>query len=788
MMLRNLQRHKGAFAINLMSLSTGITCVLLIYLWINDELHFDKFHANDATLYQVIEKSTENGQVRMHESTQGPLAAAMEKDLPEVTTAATVLPLANFNITATIKTAEKSIKNYGLFATSNFFHIFSFKLLAGQPQQVLANENGMVVSAEIARSLFGSVENAMGKSVQWEMFGQPNSAVITGVLDKLPANNSMPFDFVINYASLLKGVGQNFKEWYNEGPHTYVQLRPGTDLKKFNAKIKDYLKRYSRGTLFSLQVRPYSSAYLYGHYENGVQSGGRIEYVHLFSLVAIFILIIACINFMNLSTARASRRLKEVGIKKAVGATRTTLVAQFMGEALFLTVLSLLIAIGLAAIFLPIFNQITGKQITVQLTASLVAWILATTLFTSLLAGSYPAFYLSGFHAVEVLKGKLMHRSWGELLARKGLVVFQFIVSLVLIIAVMVIYRQLAFVQSKNLGYDKAHLIQFDREGALMQSTPAFLTALKKIPGVINASCIEESVVAGVGGGSSTYDVSWPGKPNQANIDFVTRSLDIGLLETMGVQMKEGRTFSDQFGSDSAKVIINETAIKIMGLRNPLGTPIRMWGKTSTIVGVVKDFHITSLHEAIQPMIFRYNPKTTAVVMVRLATGQESQALPAIAALYKQYNPGYVFSYHFLDENYQAQYISEQRISLLSRYFAGLAILISCLGLFGLATFNAEVRTKEIGVRKALGASVSNVILLLIKDFLKLALIAMLVAFPLAWWAMHSWLNKFVYHIAIGPNLFILAAFTIVVITLLTVSYQSAKAALINPSRSLNEQ
>lgn len=786
--LRNLKRHKGAFLINLLSLSTGMACALLIYLWVTDEMHFDKFSTHHANLYQVIERSTENGQVLVHESTQGPLGAAMEKDFPEVTGYTTVMSMVDDNLTATIHAGNKMVKTSGLFASPSFFDLFSFKLLQGQPSQVLADDNGMVLSATTARALFGSVENAMGKTVQWEFFGRTTPAIITGVMDQLPGNSSLQFDFALTYNILLKGVGVGFSQWYNEGPRTYLLMRPGTDMAAFNHKFSGYLKKYAPGTVFTLEARSYSSAYLHGRYVNGIQQGGRIEYVHLFSLVAIFILVIGCINFMNLSTARASRRMKEVGIKKAVGATRNALVRQFLSEALLMTLLSLALALLIVVLLLPAFNQVTGKQVQLQFTPSLMFMIVGATLLTGLLAGSYPAFYLSGFNPVSILKGRLAQRSWGELLARKGLVVIQFVVSLVLIVAVLVIYRQVSFIQSKNLGYDKDHLIQFDREGDLVKNTPAFLEALRKTPGVINASGIQETVVSGPGGGSGTFDVDWPGKPDHMAVSFIVRSVEMGMIETMGLQLKEGRAFSPQYGADSAKLVFNETAIKLMGLQQPVGTHVRLHGKDYIIAGVVKDFNISSLHEDIKPMLFEYNPGRVTMFMVRVAAGQEKQGLENIAAVYKQFNPDYAFEYHFLDKSYQAQYVSEQRIATLSRYFAGLAILISCLGLFGLATFNAEVRTKEIGIRKVLGASTANVIVLLTRDFVKLACIAMLLAFPLAWWAMHNWLNNFAYHIPLGADLFLLSAAAIICITLFTVSYQSAKAALANPARSLQSE
>ncbi|RYZ62211.1 MAG: FtsX-like permease family protein [Chitinophagaceae bacterium] len=748
---RNLQRHRGSFFINLVGLSTGLACVV-------------------------------------HEATQGPLAAAMAKDLPEVQTAVPVMSLKKEGIFVQMRNGDNVVRGAGIFAGDAFFTTFSFPLLQGSAGQVLAEKNSIVISASLAQSLFGSAANAAGKPLQWELFGEKRMVTVSGVFDQLPANTSLQFDFAMPFELMLTDLAPNFQKWSNEGPATYLVLKPGTNIEAFNAKIKDFIKPYFKETIFSLFVRPYASGYLYGRYENGQQEGGRIEYVRLFSLVALFIIVIACINFMNLSTARASRRLKEVGIKKVVGSTRKALVFQFLSEAVFITFLSLLLACFLVAALLPFFNAVTGKNLVVELTPQLVLLLLGVTLLTGLLAGSYPAFYLSGFSPVAVLKGKLKN-SLGELFARKGLVVFQFVVSLVLIVAVLVVYQQVAYVQSKHLGYDKANVITFDREGAAVQNSDAFLTELRRQPGIVSASAIQQGIVQGSSMGASTYGIEWPGKTGKDLVDFAVRAVDYHLLETLGVKLKEGRSFSPDFGAEDRSIVFNEAAIKAMNLKEPvIGTKVNMWGEEKTIIGVVKDFHFTSLHDVIAPMLFFYGPKNASTIVARIEAGKEQQVIAGLQAFYKKVNPGYVFDYSFLDQAYQAQYVAEQRVSLLSRFFAGLAILISCLGLFGLAAFNAEVRTKEIGIRKVLGASVNNIMLMLSKDFVRLVLLAILIAFPLAWWAMNSWLHGFAYHITISPWVFVTAGIAILLISLLTLGFQSVKTALMNPIKSLRSE
>lgn len=784
--IRNLRRHKGSFIINLLGLSTGLACTLLIYLWVSDELRMDKFHENDSRLYQVMELSTENGNVIVHDGTQGPLAQAMATDLPEVEKSVSVLSMEKVGLRVPLKAGEKVIKSAGLFADKDFFTIFSFPFIEGATGTSLLKKESIVLSEKLALSLFSSTDQAMGKTIEWEFMGKKFQALVTGVFAQPPSANSMNFEFVFTYDLLYNDIAPNMQKWWNEGPNTYLLVKAGTDMNRFDAKIKDFIKKYLPDSHFTLFTRPYSSSYLYGNYENGVQSGGRIEYVRLFSLVAFFILAIACINFMNLSTARASRRLKEVGIKKAVGSTRGALVMQFLSEAVFMAFASLLVAIVLVMAVLPTFNGITAKELAIEPDIKLLLLAIGVTFLTGVISGSYPAFYMSGFDVVSVFKGK-MKKSVGELLARKGLVVFQFMVSLILMVSVMVIYEQVEYVQSKNIGYDRDNIVVFDKEGSINENPGAFLSEVKKINGVKNAAMMQQSVFQEQGG-SSTYGIEWPGKTDKDLVDFVLRAVDYDVIETLGIQIKEGRSFSRDHGNDSAMLIFNETAIKIMGLKNPVGTKVRMWGNDMTIAGVVKDFHLSSFHEKIAPMVFMFSPVRTSSVLVKIESGKEKETLASIKQVFNQFNPGYVFEFSFLDEGYKQLYVAENRVSVLSRYFAGLAIIISCLGLFGLAAFNAEVRTKEIGIRKVLGASVSNVMMMLSRDFIRLIVLAMLVAFPLSWWAMNSWLNSFAYRISIGPNVFIVAGLSIVVLAVITVGYQSIKTALMNPVNSLRTE
>jgi putative ABC transport system permease protein len=783
---RNMKKFKTSFMINFLGLSTGLVCTFFIFLWVNDELHFDKFHENDKQLFQVMELSEENGEMIVHDGTQGILAETMAKDLPEVEHASSVMSLYDKGMRLDVGLDNKSLKAYGSFVSKDFLEMFSFPLLQGNKSQLFKDRNNVVVSRELAIGLYGSPQNAIGKRLDYEMFGNKKQASVSGVFASLPTNSSMKFDLLLTHDVLINEIWTNGQNWWNTGPTTFLQLKKGTDVAKLNIKIQKFLQRYHPDNIYSLFLRPYSSAYLHGKYENGKQAGGRIEYVQLFFVIAIIILVVACINFMNLSTARASRRLKEVGIKKAVGSSRRALVFQFLFEAMFMVLLSVITACLIVYVLLPFFNTLTGKEIALNITGELILVLLCVTIVTGFISGSYPAFYLSGFNPVVVLKGRPKN-SVSELLARKGLVVFQFTVSLLLIVSVIVVYQQMKYIQSKNLGYDRFSMISFDRSGGINKSTEVFLNELRQTQGVLRASTLEQRL-AQAGNGSSTYGISWPGKDEKQKIDIAVRSVDYGLIETLGIRMKEGRSFSSQFGSDSSNLIFNEAAIKVMGLKKPIGTPIKMWGKDMTIVGVVQDFHISSLHEAIVPMVFRYNPSSTALVIAKIKPGTEKETLSRIGTLYKKYNPGTPFEYSFLDDEYRAQYVSEERVSVLARYFAGLAVLIMCLGLFGLAAFNAEVRTKEIGIRKVLGATTGAVVVLLSKDFFKLVVISMLIAFPLGWWVMSKWLSGFVYKTNLGPGIFLVALVAIVLITILTISFQSIKAAVANPAQSLKAE
>lgn len=780
---RTFIRYKSSFLINLAGLSSGLACTLLIFLWIADELAMDKFHEKDEQLYQVYLNHEENGTIRTAPPTPGILAEALANEVPEVVTAVEDTDMDWFGNNFALSAGKEKIKARGKFSGKDYLNLFSFKLRSGDPEQVLDDKSSVVITESLALKLFGSLD-VIGKSVDWNLLHFKGQAKVSGILYDLSDNSSDQFDFILPFAIFKDDLDSDGMHWGNFNSYTYAELAKGANVKQLNKKLANFIKQKDEGSNVTVFVTKFSDIYLHGNYEGGVQTGGRIIYVTLFSIIGIFILLITCINFMNLTTARASRRLKEIGVKKTLGARRGALFSQFMGEAIIMAVTALIIALVLVYMVIPQFNELTGKSISLQLTWTLVAITSGITLITGILAGSYPAIYLSGFKPINILKGKL-NASFGEVWIRKGLVVFQFTLSIIMIVSVLVVYQQIDFAQTKNLGYDRTNVLKVPIEGKAVENIPVFLNELKQVAGVIEASCTSHSIVSS---GSFTTGVSWPGKDPDQIIRFEQARVYHGLLETLDVQLAMGRSFSDHVDSEKSKIIFNETAIEAMGLENPIGTTVIMWGEEKEIIGVVKDFHYSSLHSKVEPLLFHFDTEFLQNVFIKIDSRQIGETISAIESFYNKFNSGYTLDYEFLDQNYQAQYIAEQRISTLSRFFAGVAIIISCLGLFGLAAFTAERRQKEIGVRKVLGASSFRIIALLSNDFTRMVLASIVIALPVSYMLAENWLSNFAYHIQLKWWLFGLAAVSSLVIAWLTVGIQTIKAALINPVECLKDE
>ncbi|UFH56957.1 ABC transporter permease [Spirosoma sp. KNUC1025] len=778
---RNLIRNKAFSIINIAGLALGMACSLLILLWVQNERSVDGFHTNGKYLYQIYERQHFDGKTQAGYETQGLLADELKRVIPEVEYASSM----EWNNPFTFQDGDNINKMEGTFSGADFFRMFSYPLVEGTPETAIAAPNSIAISRKMADQFFGSPEKAVGKLIRYE---NKEDFAVTAVFENVPANSSQQFDFLINWKAYVK-TNDWVHNWGNYNPYTFIQLRPGADPAKVGAKIKDFTYRYkpkNNAFIEELILQPYPEKYLHSTFKNGQIDGGRIEYVRLFSFVAIFILLIACINFMNLATARSVKRAKEVGVRKAVGAARSALMGQFVGEAVLVTFFAMLVAVGLVVLILPAFNSLTGKQLILPLSQP-AFWLtlLSLLLLTGFVSGSYPALFLSALNPVRVLKGSLRF-SAGATNFRKGLVVFQFALSMLLIVGMIVMYRQMNYIQTKNIGYNRENLIYIPLEGELGKKFTLFKEESSQMPGILSISRMRgtPTLIS-----HHTGDFVWPGKdPNQA-ISFADETVGYDFVKTMGLSLKEGRDFSKAFSTDSVGFLVNETALSKMGYKNPIDKPLSWGQRQGKIIGVLKDFHFTSMHQTIEPLIVRLDEKREwGTILVRTEAGKTKEALAGLAKVSNELNPNFPFTYQFSDLEFTRLYQSEQIVSQLANYFAILAIFISCLGLFGLATFTAEQRTKEIGVRKVLGASVTSVVTLLSRDFLKPVLLAILITTPLAWYVMNQWLIGFAYKITIEWWMFALAGGLAIGIALLTVSFQSLKAALSNPVKSLRSE
>ncbi|MFT3822337.1 MAG: ABC transporter permease [Chitinophagaceae bacterium] len=778
---RNLHRNKFFSGLNIMGMALGVTCSLLIMLWIQHELSIDGFHANNDRLYKVYEREYYNNVVYGNYDMSALLADEIKKTIPEAEYA---IMMNEENDLSTFQAGDKIQKEEGLYAGKDIFKMFTYPLLYGTPASALSSRDNIAISRKMAGHFFGSAEAAMGKSIRFE---NRKNYIVSAVFEDLPSTASRTFDYLISWDTYL-AENDWARRWDNTGPLAYVLLRKDADATVTDKKFTHLLDGDSPGNAsyhVQLGLQPYKELYLHNNFRNGYPDGGRIEYVRLFSIVAAFILLIACINFMNLTTARSVKRAKEIGVRKVSGALRSSLIGQFMGESLLLTMIAVAVSLVLVTALLPLFNHITQKDIQLPFGQPMFWLQLATiTVITGLLAGSYPAFFLSSFQPVRVLKGVVKPGN-GTLSLRKILVIFQFSLSVLLIIGTMVVSKQINYVQHKNLGYDRENLVDIPIEGELVNKYALLKEKATELPGIQS--------ITRMTGNSTNFDsytntVDWDNRPPEARIEFAQMSVGYNFSETMKLQMAEGRDFSREFPTDTTGVLLNETAIKAIGYNNPVGRTFNLWGTKKVIIGVIKDFHFKSLHAAIKPTIIYFNNREDhGHLMVRTQAGKTKEALASLEILCKELNPAFPFSYRFTDEEYQKLYRSEQIVGKLSGIFAALAIFISCLGLLGLAMFTAEQRIKEISIRKVLGASVQSLFVLLSREFLILIFIALVIASPLSWLAMNNWLHDFAYRIDIGWQVFIIAGVLSLLIALATVSVQAIKAAMVNPVKNLKE-
>ncbi|HZY82699.1 MAG TPA: ABC transporter permease [Cyclobacteriaceae bacterium] len=793
--LRNYLKYKSTFFINIAGLSTGLATVFLVYLWVSDEWNVNRYNSKDDRLYQVMQNITNgDGTIQTGAGTVGVLAEALAIGIPEVEEAVAMVQPSWFNTPSRIVVGDKKLKVPFQFATPNFFKVFDVEVIRGDRQTALDKKYGVLVSETLAQELFNSSDAAIGKMVEWRWEETSHAYEITGVF-RLPDNVTEHYDVLANYELFLERKDW-LRDWGSSDPNTFVLLKSGTDVAAAERKIDEMIKKKDPHHEKALFLQLYADRYLYGHYEGGKVAGGRIEYVRLFIVIAIVILSIACINFMNLSTARATRRLKEIGVKKAIGARKGSLTVQFLTESMALSWLSAFVALILVWLLLPGFNTLTGKYITLNIDPGLWLAVIAIVTLTGFVSGSYPALYLSRFKTGEVLKGKL-RTTFGELIARKGLVTFQYIMSFVLIVGVIVIYRQVNYVQATKLGYNREHIIHFDLEvepnddpqyfrpgGGWELHVESMMNELRKADGVTSVANFYHDVTGDHGG---LGGVNWEPGDRDEKMGFNNLEVGFDFIPTLGVEIVQGRNYSREFANERAKIILNETAIKMMGLKDPVGYTIKVWGKDREIIGVVKDFHYESLYTQVKPCLIQLESGAPKI-MVKLDGTRMQEGIEAVRRIYEQRNAGLAFEYRFLDDDYNALYASEQKVSTLSQIFAGLAILISCLGLYGLTAFTVERRMKEICVRKVFGASSVSIMRLLTSEFTWLVSLAMLIGVPVIWVLATSWLNAFAYRTSLAWWYFVAGGAVIFLITIVTVSLNMVKAAGVNPAVSLRSE
>jgi putative ABC transport system permease protein len=778
---RNLTRNKGFSIINILGLAIGMASALLILLWVQNELSIDRSYPNASRLYLLFNHGDVGGQDWAWNQTPKSIAPVLRKDYPAIEDAARYTDN-RFLVTV----GDTRLNSYGAFADSGFIQMFGFPLLQGDPARALTGTYDIVLTEQMAKRLFGNAD-PMGRTVRLDSNAD---FTVTGVLKDLPATTSFHFNYLVSWLYMTHLGWNDDQNWGDNSIYTYVLLRPGVPEASFNTQVENVTRRHSRVTA-KVFGEPMSRLHLYGTVKNGKLIADKLATVRLFSLIAAVILLIACINFMNLSTARSEKRAREVGIRKVVGAFRKSLIAQFIGESTVIAAFAFIIAIFLARISLPAFNQLVREELTIDF-QSPGFWLFSAGFicFTGLLAGSYPAFYLSSFRPVKVLKGGF--RQAGALVnTRKALVILQFSFAIILIICTAIIQQQIHYGMNRDAGYNRDQLLIVPTDG---QAGDHFDAIRQELLSSGAAVAVTHSPGPITRHWSDASGYHWPGSTTaDMETDFLTFAAKSDFVKTMGITLLAGRDIDiDQYKSDSTAMLVNETAARMMHMQNPLGQLVSQGNSQPFhIVGVIKDFILESpFTKQIAPMMIRgplwadFN-----VAHIRLDPAKGASAdLALTEKIFRKYNPAYPFEYHFVDEAYDEKFKDEQQIDKLSALFTSLTIFISCLGLFALAAYTAENRIREIGVRKVLGASVTGITALLAKDFIGLVLIAFLIAAPVAWLLMNKWLLNYGYHITIGWEIFAASGLLAMFIATITVSYQSIKAAIANPVKSLRTE
>jgi predicted permease len=775
---RNLWKNKGFTFLNIFGLGIGIACASLIFLWVEDEINFNNYFSNKENLYKIKDSQTYDGTTFTFDATPGPLAAGIKTEIPGIKNTAR----ASWGNQSLFSLGDKNIYERGMYVDSSFLKMFQLQFVQGNASKAFEQLHSLVITEKMAHKFFGN-DNAIGKSLRVD---NNTSSIVTGVISDLPESVSFQFDWLAPF-KIFENQNNWLQSWRNNGVLTYVELQPGADTKAINRKLYNYVQSKAEDAEAKMSVYPMSRWRLYDSWKDGKEVPGRIKYVNLFSLIAWIILLIACINFMNLSTARSEKRAREVGVRKVLGAGKSKLVGQFIGESIILALISAVVAICATYVVLPAFNTLVEKQLSIRLFQPLhISALLAISLICGLVAGSYPAFYLSSFNPVAVLKGNRLKTNGSAGFIRKGLVVVQFTISIILIISTIIIYQQINHAKNRSLGYDKENLIYLPLQGKLKEHFNAVKNDLVQT-GIVKDAALSQSTILQLG--SNTADFQWQGKDPDKQVLITVESVSPEYTSTMGMKLEKGRNFYSDIKSDSGNIIINQTLAKIIGGKNIIGSIITNGDNKFTVAGVIDDFVYNNLYSPSSPLILFPDTAGTNFLTIRLKkTSNIAGALVKVENVIKANNPGFPFDYKFVDDQFDQFFKTEMLIGKLASVFAILAIFISCLGLFGLAAYTAERRTREIGIRKVLGASANGLAGLLSKEFLILVLISCLLAFPIAWWMMHNWLDSYEYRVSISWPIFLVAGLLAMLIALLTVSVQAIKAALANPIQSLRSE
>ncbi len=769
--------RQGLFSVlNVAGLATGLACTFIIYLWLADELQKDRFHQDiDKIHHIVLNLNNPEGTITWH-VTPGPLADEIRTSIPEVEYVAKV---ANDG-PRLFQYEDLTFLPNGYFTDPDFFKIFSYKMIAGDATNPLPNPASIVLTESLAQKLFGD-QDPIGKVIKVR---SENDLVVTAVMEDVTDQSSLQFEFIAHFDVHKKYRPQ---DWGNSDYPLFFKFRDESfNVAQTQKKINDHVAKVLELTeedqkRLTYYIQPFADRYLYGSFENGFPVSGRIKYVQIFSVVAIFILLVACINFMNMATARAAIRHKEIGVRKSIGAQRVSLTLQLIGESLLVSSVSMLLALGLVELVLPFFNDLVSKQISIQYgDPAYLLPILFIVVVSGLMAGVYPALILSAVNPIGALKGAVATAKGTSL--RKALVVFQFAISVVLVVSALVIYKQIDFIQSKNLGYDKENVVVFPGRG--VKDLNVMTTEISKIPGVMHASTANESLVQ-VQNQNSSF--SWPGKAEDSRLYVRTLVVGYDFMETMNFKLAEGRFFSEEMG-DTTNVIINRKLAEQMGVENPIGLETDQWGKKGKIVGIVEDFHGRSLNEAIDPMVILCYPQWTGRFYVKVEPGRTQSVLASMEKLWKVASPQFPFEYSFLDSHYDRLYREEKVVGKLATGFTVMAILISSLGLLGLAAYATERKKKEISIRKVLGANVPNLIAMMSKEFLILTCVALVVGCPLAYYLMQNFLEGYAYHTEIDYTIFVFTCVGLVMVTLSVILFQVVRAAMANPTDNLRSE